>query len=67
MVDVTGPLTQVLEEAHQGQLTLEGAIDVVETALKLLGNASARTSHVQCQKVLEQFIISIQPLAEKDE
>ena len=46
MLDASGPQTQVLEEAQQGQLTLEGAVDAVETALRLLDNANARTSHL---------------------
>ena len=31
ILDASGPLTQVLEEVQQGQLTFEGAVDAVET------------------------------------
>ena len=30
MLNASGPLTQVLEKAQQGQLTLEGAVKAVE-------------------------------------
>ena len=40
ILDASGPLTKVLEEAQQGQLILEGAVMAVEPALRLLGNAN---------------------------
>lgn len=67
MLDASGPLAQVLEEAQQGQLTLEGAVEAAETALRLLGNANARTSRLRRHKVLEEFNKTLQPLADKDD
>ena len=43
-LDAVGPLTHILEEAAKGELTQKAALEAAQTALKLLGNASALAS-----------------------
>ena len=40
LLDAVGPLASILEDASTGELTVKGTVDAVQTALRLLGNAS---------------------------
>ena len=42
VLDAVGPLAFVLESAARGNLTHDDTVEAVQTALKLLGNASCR-------------------------
>ncbi len=43
-LDAAGPLTIILKEAAKGHLSKKVAVEAAQTALKLLGNASAHAS-----------------------
>ena len=44
LLDAVGPLSFILEEARKGQLPPKATLEAAQTALCLLGNASANIS-----------------------
>ena len=66
MLDVVGPITHILEEAVKGQLTQKCAIEVAQTALKLLGNASVHACRERRKNALQSMNTCLLDMAEDD-
>jgi len=45
MSDAVGPITHILKEAANGQLTPMSAAEAAQTALEFLGNAHVNINH----------------------
>ena len=55
MLDAVGPMTYILEEAVKGQLNQKSVIEAVQTALRLLGNASVHASRERRKNALQSM------------
>ena len=66
MLDAVGPLTHILEEAAKGELTQRSAVDAAQTALKLLGNASAHASRERRKIAIQSMNPRLVDMAEDD-
>ncbi len=66
MLDTAGPLTFILEEAAKGKLSQKVAVEAAQTALKLLGNASAHASRVRRKNAIQGMNPRLTDMAEDD-
>ena len=65
-LDAVGPLTHILEEAAKGELTQKAALEAAQTALKLLGNASAHASRERRKNALRSMNPRLVDMAKDD-
>lgn len=65
-LDAVGPLTYILEEAAKGELSQKSAVEAAQTALKLLGNASAYANRERRKNALQNLNSRIVDMADDD-
>ena len=63
MLDALAPLSAIIESEEGAS---EQTISAVTAAVKLLGNASARISHLRCTKIIIQVNKTLLPLVDED-
>lgn len=66
LLDAVGPITTILEGAAKGELTQKSVLDAAQTALKLLGNASAHMSQERRRNALQSMNSRLVDMAEDD-
>ncbi len=66
LLDTVGPLASILEDASTGELTMKGTVDAVQTALKLLGNASMSLNRERRKNVIRDLNTNLEEMAEDD-
>ena len=66
LLDAVGPITHILEGAAKGELTQKTALDAAQTALKLLGNASAHMSRERRKNAIQSMNSRLVDMAEDD-
>lgn len=66
VLDAVGPLASILETATKGKLTEEMAVEAVQTALKLLGNASCHLAAERRRNVLTDLNPTLKEMADED-
>ena len=66
LLDAVGPLASILEDASTGELTMKGTVDAVQTALKLLGNASMNLNRERRKNVIRDLNTNLEEMAEDD-
>ena len=66
VLDAVGPLAYILEAAGQDNFTMADAVDAVQTALKLLGNASCHLAMERRRNVLTDLNPNLKDMAEED-
>ena len=66
MLDAVGPIIYILEEAAKGQLNQKMATEAVQTALKLLGNASAHANWERRKNALQCMNPRLVDMSEDD-
>ena len=66
MLDAVGPLCFILEEARKGQLPPKATVEAAQTALCLLGNASANISRERRRAALTNMNSRLVDMAEDD-
>ena len=64
LLDAVGPLSFILEEASKGQLPPKAALEAAQTALYLLGNASANISRERRRTAIANMNSSLVDMAE---
>lgn len=65
-LDAVGPITYLLEEATKGELTQKKAVEAAQTALKLLGNASAHANRERRRNALQAMNPRLVDMADDD-
>ena len=65
-VDAAGPLAMLLEQAEQGQLSMERSVTLAKLALRFVGNASVQISRERRKRAIEEMNSKLVELAEKD-
>ena len=65
-LDAVGPLVRIVKDAHNGQLTAEENLNVVQTSLRLLGNLNAQCNRLRRTAALKSLNPRIADMAEKD-
>ena len=63
-LDAVAPLVAVMEGAEAGELSVEGAVTAVQSALVLMGNAHQKMVQERRKKVLMQLNPALKSLAE---
>ena len=58
----TGPLTACLEKAHDGELTVQDAIPMIQAAVWLMGDAAQNHAALRRKAVLQYLNPQLQPL-----
>jgi len=66
MLDAVGPIMHLLEEAVKGQLSQKSAIEVAQTALKFLGNASVQSCRERRRNALQSMNTRLLDMADDD-
>ena len=66
MLDAVGPLCFILEEASKGQLPPKATVEAAQTALHLLGNASANISRERRRAAITNMNSRLVDMAEDD-
>ena len=66
MLDAVGPVTYILESAAKGELTQKPAIEAIQTALKLLGNASGIANRERRKSGLQSLNPRLVAMAEDE-
>ena len=61
-MEATGPLTACLEKAHEGQLTVQEAIPMIQSALVLMGDAAQNHAALWRKVVLQHLNPRLQSL-----
>ena len=65
-LEALGPITFILKEAVKGQLNQKLAIEVAQTALRFLGNASVNASSERRKSALQNMNTRLLDMAEDD-
>ena len=65
-LDAVAPLAAVIEGAEAGELSIEGAVTAVQSALVLMGNAHQKMAQERRKKVLMQLNPALKSLAEEE-
>ena len=58
----TGPLTACLENAHDGELTVQDAVPMIQAAVWLMGDAAQNHAALRRNAVLQYLNAQVQPL-----
>lgn len=67
MLDAMGPLTSILEGASSSEgLDFDVAVNATKAALQLVGNASAKLSHLRRKRVVAHLSPALLPLVEEE-
>ena len=66
LLDAVGRLSFILEEASKGQLPPKATLEAVQTALRLLGNASANISRERRRSAIANMNSRLVDTAEDD-
>ena len=66
LLDAVGPITYLLEEATKGELNQKKAVEAAQTALKLLGNASAHVNRERRRNALQDMNPRLTDMADDD-
>ena len=66
MLNTVGPITFILEEAVKGQLNQKSAVEVAQTALRLLGNASEHASWERWKNALQTMNLQLADMIKDD-
>lgn len=61
-MEATGPLTACLERAHEGELTVQDAIPMIQAALLLMGDAAQNHAALRRKAVLQHLNPQLQSL-----
>ena len=64
-LDAVAPLTAVIENAEAGELSVDGAVAAVQSALVLMGNAHQKMAQERRKKILLQLNPALKSLAEE--
>ena len=67
LLDAVGPLSFILEEANKGQLPPKATMEAAQTALRLLGNASANISRKRRRAAITNMNNRLVDMAEDDQ
>ena len=66
-MEATGPLTVCLEKAHEGGLTVQDAIPMIQSALLLMGDAAQNHAALRRKAVLQHLNPQLQLLMKESE
>ena len=66
VLDAVGPLTAVMEDAINGQLTTRKTIEAIQTALRFIGNASMNINRERRRNVIKELNTNLEDMAEDD-
>ncbi len=64
LLDAVGPLSHILEEATNEQLSVKGTVDAVQTALRFLGNASMNINRERRKNTIKDLNPNLEDIAE---
>ena len=66
-MEATGPLTACLEKAHDGELTVQDAVPMIQAALLLMGDAAQNHAALRRKAVLQNLNPQLQPLMKESD
>ena len=67
LLEAAGPLTSCLERAHEGTLTIQEAIPMLQTALMLMGDVSQHQSSLRRKQLLQHLNPQLKELMKEDD